>query len=112
MTMWVIIPIVLATLWVLAATVIPTGGKPWLLPRVWGLIVKRRMVVGGVVVVLLAVPFARHEWRLQHAHCTPNDVAVDMAPAGIDAWTKMLRDAQAYCPPGQWDQSKIDMSRI
>jgi hypothetical protein len=108
-----LIALVLGILWVLAATVIPTGGTPRFLPRVWDLVAKRRMVVAAVVVALLAVPFARYEWRVRDANCTTVNLAVDFnSSEAAEAWSKTVRDAEAYCRSGQWDRSKLDMTKI
>jgi len=114
-----VIALVLGTLWVLAATVIPTGGRPRFLPRVWDLVARRRMVVVAILVVLLAVPFANHEWYIWHLHptCTTANIAVDFGPGAYEdrsteRWADMSRKAQEGCPPGQWDRSKVDLTKI
>jgi len=70
-----------------------------------------------VVVALLAAPFARYEWHVWHLHptCTTANIAVDFSSDGDGAqerWVDMERRAMEGCPPGQWDRSKIDITKI
>jgi len=77
------------------------------------------VVMVALVVALLAVPFARQEWHVWHLHptCTTLDLAIDFAPGAYDdgsaeRWADMSRKAQEGCPPGQWDRSKVDLTKL
>jgi hypothetical protein len=75
------------------------------------------VIVVVVMVALLAFPFARHKWVVSHATCTTANLAIDFGPGAYEdgsaeRWAEMSRNAQEGCPPGQWDRSKIDITKI
>jgi hypothetical protein len=75
------------------------------------------VVVVVVMVALLAFPFARHEWHVWRLHptCTTANLAVDFGPnedGASERWGRYAAAGDGGLPTGQWDRSKIDITKI